>query len=404
MGKKPAAKLINEFGSIENLLENTDKLKGAIKKKVEENREQIVFSKFLATIKTDVPIPLDLDSLAVADPDEDELRKIFDELEFKSFANKFLKKTENKQKSDNTQLDLFAENTGESTCSAEFSSFESLKTTPHDYQLIDTEDGLHRIYDYFITKESLSLDTETTSMNAIDAELVGLSFAVKENEAFYVPVPANREEAQRIVNIFKPIYENDKIVKVGQNIKYDLEVLANYGVTLAGPMFDTMIAHYLIQPELRHNMDYMAEVYLNYKTIHIDELIGPKGKNQKNMRDLTPTEVYEYAAEDADITLKLKNKLEPELKKYGAERLFHEIEMPLMPVLAEMEMNGVRIDTRSLAETSNILTARMEELERRIYELAGERFNIASPRKDGDILFGKLKIIEKPQKEKRGRA
>ena len=402
VGEKTAAKLINEFGSIENLLENTDKLKGAIKKKVEENREQIVFSKFLATIKTDVPIPLDLDALAVADPDEDELRKIFDELEFKSFANRFLKKTENKQKSDNTQLDLFAENTGESTGSAEFSSFESLKTTPHDYQLIDTEDDLHRIYDYFITKKILSLDTETTSMNAIDAELVGLSFAVKENEAFYVPVPANREEAQRIVNIFKPIYENDKIVKVGQNIKYDLEVLANYGVTLAGPMFDTMIAHYLIQPELRHNMDYMAEVYLNYKTIHIDELIGPKGKNQKNMRDLTPTEVYEYAAEDADITLKLKNKLEPELKKYGAERLFHEIEMPLMPVLAEMEMNGVRIDTRSLAETSNILTARMEELERRIYELAGERFNIASPRQVGDILFGKLKIIEKPKKTKTG--
>ncbi len=323
-------------------------------------------------------------------------------MEFKSFANRFLKKTENKQKSDNTQLDLFAENTGESTGSAEFSSFESLKTTPHDYQLIDTEDDLHRIYDYFITKEIISLDTETTSINAIDAELVGLSFAVNENEAFYVPVPANREEAQRIVNIFKPIYENDKIVKVGQNIKYDLEVLANYGVTLAGPMFDTMIAHYLIQPELRHNMDYMAEVYLNYKTIHIDELIGPKGKNQKNMRDLTPTEVYEYAAEDADITLKLKNKLEPELKKYGAERLFNEIEMPLMPVLAEMEMNGVRIDTRSLAETSNILTARMEELERRIYELAGERFNIASPRQVGDILFGKLKIIEKPKKTKTG--
>ena len=402
VGEKTAAKLINEFGSIENLLENTDKLKGAIKKKVEENREQIVFSKFLATIKTDVPIPLDLDALAVADPDEDELRKIFDELEFKSFANRFLKKTENKQKSDNTQLDLFAENTGESTGSAEFSSFESLKTTPHDYQLIDTEDDLHRIYDYFITKEIISLDTETTSINAIDAELVGLSFAVNENEAFYVPVPANREEAQRIVNIFKPIYENDKIVKVGQNIKYDIEVLANYGVTLAGPMFDTMIAHYLIQPELRHNMDYMAEVYLNYKTIHIDELIGPKGKNQKNMRDLTPTEVYEYAAEDADITLKLKNKLEPELKKYGAERLFNEIEMPLMPVLAEMEMNGVRIDTRSLAETSNILTARMEELERRIYELAGERFNIASPRQVGDILFGKLKIIEKPKKTKTG--
>ena len=402
VGEKTAVKLINEFGSIENLLENTDRLKGAMKKKVEDNREKITFSKFLATIKTDVPVELDLNALAIAEPNEDELRKIFDELEFKSFASRILKKTENKQKNDNVQLDLFAKNTLEDTVDEKFSSYESLKTTLHDYQLIDNENDMRKIYDYFITKQNLSLDTETTSTNTIDAELVGLSFAVEEKEAFYVPVPANREEAQRIVNIFKPLYENDKITKIGQNIKYDYEVLSNYGVKLAGPMFDTMIAHYLIQPELRHNMDYMAETYLRYKTIHIDELIGQKGKNQKNMRDLSPAEVYEYAAEDADITLRLKNKLEPELKKYGAERLFHEIEMPLMPVLAEMEMNGVLIDTRSLAETSSILTARMEELERRIYELAGRQFNIASPRQVGDILFGELKIIEKPKKTKTG--
>lgn len=402
VGEKTAVKLINEFGSIEALLEGTDRLKGALKKKVEENRKQIEFSKFLATIKTDVPTPLDLDALAVSEPDEDRLRQIFTELEFKSFAERILKKPEKKQKSDNTQLDLFAENAPNGAGSSEFSSFESLKTTPHDYQLIDNEEGMRRIYDYFKTKQILSLDTETTSTDAIDAELVGLSFSVEENEAFYVPVPAEREEAQKIVNIFKPLYEDPQIIKVGQNIKYDLEVLARYGVTLAGQMFDTMIAHYLIQPELRHNMDYMAEAYLHYQTIHIDELIGPKGKNQKSMRDLAPTDVYEYAAEDADITLKLKNRLEPELKRLGAEELFYNIEMPLMPVLAEMEMQGVRIDTESLKETSRVLTARMEEIEQRIYELAGEQFNIASPKQVGEVLFSKMKIVEKPKKTKTG--
>lgn len=402
VGEKTAVKLISEFGSIEALLAGTDRLKGALRKKVEENRRQIEFSKFLATIRTDVPTPLDLDALAVSEPDEDRLRQIFTELEFKSFAERILKKPEKKQKSDNAQLDLFAENTPDGAESSEFSSFESLKTTPHDYQLIDTEDGMRRIYDYFKTKQILSLDTETTSTDAIDAELVGLSFAVEENEAFYVPVPAEREEAQKIVNIFKPLYEDPQIMKVGQNLKYDLEVLARYGVTLAGRMFDTMIAHYLIQPELRHNMDYMAEAYLHYRTIHIDELIGPKGKGQKSMRDLPPADVYEYAAEDADITLKLKNKLEPELKRLGAEPLFYDIEMPLMPVLAEIEMQGVRIDTGSLKETSRVLTARMEEIEQRIYDLAGERFNIASPKQVGDILFGKMKIVEKPKKTKTG--
>lgn len=261
---------------------------------------------------------------------------------------------------------------------------------------------MKKICDFFMTKKILSLDTETTSTSAIDAELVGLSFSVKEFEAFYVPVPANREEAQKIVNIFKPLYENPEIVKVGQNIKYDMEVLASYGVCVAGQLFDTMIAHYLIQPELRHNMDYMAETCLGYQTIHIEELIGPKGKKQKSMRDLPPEQIVDYAAEDADVTLRLKNYLEPKLEEVGVTQLFYEIEMPLVRVLAEMELNGVRIDTAALAETSEILTKRLSDIEKRIYELAGEEFNIASPKQVGEILFGKLKIVEKPKKTKTG--
>ena len=402
VGEKTAVKLISEFGSIEQLLAGTDRLKGALKKKIEDNRRQIEFSKFLATIKTDVPVELNLDALLVSEPDEEKLKKIFDELEFKSFADRIHKKTENKSKTPNQQLDVFAEIPNNGSETSEFSNFESLKTTSHEYKLVDNEDDLLNLFDFLRTNKILSLDTETTSTVAIDAELVGLSFSVEEKKAFYVPIPAEREEAKRIVNIFKPIYEDPEILKVGQNIKYDLEVLANYGVHLAGPMFDTMIAHYLIQPELRHNMDYMAEIYLHYRTIHIDELIGPKGKGQKSMRDLAPADVYEYAAEDADITLRLKNVLEPELKKYGADRLFYEIEMPLMPILAEMEMQGVRIDTASLGETSKVLTARMEEIEQRIYELAGEQFNIASPKQVGDVLFGKMKIVDKPKKTKTG--
>lgn len=402
VGEKTAVKLISQFGNIESLLARTDELKGALKKKVEDNAEQIKFSKFLATIKTDVPIEPDMEKLKVTEPDETELRKIFDELEFKSFADRILNKSKNIQKKAEQQLDLFAVFSPESTESFENGRIFDIKTTPHEYQLVDNESDIDKLFSFLLTKQILSLDTETTSTNAIEAELVGLSFAVEENKAFYVPIPENREEAQRIVNIFKPIYENDKIVKVGQNIKYDMEVLRNYGVTLTGKMFDTMIAHYLIQPELRHNMDYMAEVYLNYRTIHIDELIGPRGKNQKSMRDLPPSQVYEYAAEDADVTLRLKNVLEPKLKEAGVEELFYEIEMPLVTVLAEMEMNGVRIDTNSLQETSQILTARMKEIEQRIYNEAGEVFNIASPRQVGDILFGKMKIMEKPKKTKTG--
>ena len=402
VGEKTAVKLINEFGTVESLISRSSEIKGALQKKVEEHVDDIKLSKFLATIKTDVPIELNMDELKVSQPNESELAKLFEELELKTLASKILKKPENKQKPANQQLDLFAEFAPEGSSEPDFSSFESLKTVPHEYKLVEKEEDIRNLCDFFRTKDFLVLDTETTSTSAIDAELVGLSFSVEEHKAFYVPIPANREEALRIVNIFKPLYEDPKILKVGQNLKYDLEVLRNYDVRLDGPMWDTMIAHYLIQPELRHNMDYMAEVYLHYQTIHIDELIGPKGKNQRSMRDLSPTLVYEYACEDADITLQLKNKLEPELKNHDCEDLFYKIEMPLMPVLAEMEMNGVCLDTQSLAETSKQFTTRMNEIEQRIYELAGQQFNIASPKQVGEILFDKLKIVEKAKKTKTG--
>ena len=402
VGEKTAAKLIEQFGTIENMLAHTDEIKGKLREKVEAAVEEIKMSKFLATIKTDVPIETNLDELKIVEPDEEELRKLFTELEFKSFADRVLNKVKQPQKKIESQPDLFGFFTPEGSDEPKFSSFETLKTTPHDYKLIENKEDAQNLCDFLLTNDFLSLDTETTSTNAIDAELVGLSFAVKEKEAWYVAIPAKREEALQIVNIFKPLYENPQILKIGQNIKYDLEVLANYGIELKGELWDTMIAHYLIQPELHHNMDYMAEVYLNYQTIHIDELIGPRGKNQKSMRDLSPTQVYEYAAEDADITLRLKNVLEPKLKDAGVVDLFYQIEMPLVRVLAEMEMNGVLIDTDSLKETSELFTMRLTELEHRIYELAGEEFNIASPKQVGDILFGKLQIIEKPKKTKTG--
>ena len=402
VGEKTAVKLINEFGSIEKLIERSSEIKGKLREKVEEHVDDIKMSYFLATIKTDVPIELDMESLKLVEPNEDELGKLLLELEMKSFADRVLKKSQKPQKVVNQQLDLFAEFAPTDAETNENSSFETLKTTPHNYKLVENQEDLKKLCDYFLTNKILSLDTETTSTSAIEAELVGLSFAVKEFEAFYVPIPVNREEALQIVNIFKPVYESEEILKVGQNLKYDLEVLRNYGIELKGKMWDTMIAHYLIQPELHHNMDYMAEIYLNYQTIHIDELIGPKGKNQKSMRSLLPSQVYEYAAEDADITLRLKNKLEPELKKAECEDLFYNIEMPLMPVLAEMEMNGVCLDTASLAETSKQFTNRMNEIEARIYELAGEQFNIASPKQVGEILFDKLKIVDKAKKTKTG--
>lgn len=402
VGEKTAVKLINEFGSCEELLAHADRLKGKMREKVENAKDDIKMSKFLATIRTDVPIELNLDELKMTDPDEKQLSEIFAQLEFKRLAEKFLHKAENAKKNAPKQPSLFDEIPTDGQAAAENSILASLKTTPHEYQLIDNKQDASQLYDFLRTKEILSLDTETTSTSPVDAELVGLSFAVEENKAYYVAIPANREEALQYVNIFKPLYENTETLKVGQNIKYDYEVLRNYGVDIQGRMFDTMLAHYVLQPELHHNMDFMAETLLHYRTIHIEELIGPKGKHQKNMRDLDPKDVYEYAAEDADVTLKLKNVLEPMLKEKGMERLFWDIEMPLVKVLADMELNGVCLDTDSLKETERIFKERMAHYEQHAYELAGEMFNISSPKQVGDILFGKMQLLDKPKKTRTG--
>lgn len=402
VGEKTAVKLINQFGNTEELISHTDQLKGKMREKVEGAINDIKMAKFLATIRTDVPIALNLEEMRVTPPNEQKLRALFDELEFKRMTERFLNKPEIKQKTANIQLDLFAANPTDRADEPKKSLYSSLKTTTHKYQLVDNKQEAVELYDFLRTKKNLSLDTETTSTNAIEAELVGLSFAVTENEAYYVAIPADRQEALEYVDIFKPLYEDPDILKIGQNIKYDYMVLRNYGVDLQGRMFDTMLAHYVIQPELQHNMDYMAETLLNYQTVHIEELIGPKGKNQKNMRDLSPQEVYEYAAEDADITLRLKNVLEPRLKEVGAERLFWDIEMPLVKVLADMELNGVRLDTQQLKLTQQTFTERMNAYERHAYEEAGETFNIASPKQVGDILFGKMQLLEKPKRTKTG--
>lgn len=402
VGEKTAAKLITQFGSIDNMLAHTDEIKGKLREKVEGAVDDIRMSRFLATIRTDVPIALDLEKMKMTSPDEERLEKIFQELEFRALTDKIIKKVKNTPKNDDLQLDLFGEFAAESQGEPKNASILGLKETPHDYQLIESEEEARKIRDYFLTKKILSFDTETTSTNAIDAELVGLSFAVEEFKAVYVAVPAEREAAQRMVDIFRPLYEDEHIMKVGQNIKYDYEVLRRYGIEVRGPMFDTMLAHYIVQPELHHNMDYMAETLLGYQTIHIDQLIGPRGKGQLSMRDLQPQEVYEYAAEDADVTLRLKNVLEQKLKEVDGERLFYDIEMPLVPVLAEMELTGVCLDTAALAETGKNFNRRLAEYEQKIYAEAGETFNISSPKQVGDILFGKMKIVDKPKKTKTG--
>lgn len=420
VGEKTAQKLIAEFGSIDGLLANTDKLKGALKTKVEENREKILFSKFLATIKTDVPIELDMEALKREPANEAELTRLLDFYELRALKERVKKsnfapslfdtpseeesaeKKSKSKKNDSLQPSLFDFFPTEDTGDEKNSSHLSLKDTPHNYKLLDTEDDIRNFITAIKNCETVCIDTETTSTNALEAELVGISLSVKEGEAVYIPIAADRAAATTRLQILRPLIEDEKICKVGQNIKYDLTVLGNYGVELRGKMFDTMIAHYVLQPELYHGMDYLAEIYLNYETIKITELIGAKGKNQKNMRDLAPADICDYACEDADITLRLKNILEKEIKEAGIEELFYKIEMPLIPVLAYMERNGARIDTNALRETSALLGKRLDEIEEEIFTQAGEPFNIASPKQVGDILFGKLKIVDKPKKTKTG--
>ena len=423
VGEKTAQKLISQFGSIEKMLENTNELKGALKTKIEENREKILFSKFLATIKTDVPIQLDMELLKRETPDEEKLTALLDFYELRALkervkktnfspslfgnsvqvatpATKDTSKKETKQNA--LQGSLFDFFPTEDTGDEKKSSHLTLKEVPHTYKLIETEEDIYTLVSAVKNYKTVCFDTETTSTNAIDAELVGISLSVKEGEAFYITMPTDKKKTNARLDIIKEILEDEEIEKVGQNMKYDINVLANYGIEVKGKLFDTMIAHYVLQPELYHGMDYLAEIYLNYDTIKIEELIGDKGRNQKNMRDVPPELVCDYACEDADVTLKLKNILKEELKKEGIEELFYNIEMPLVPVLAYMERNGARIDTDALKETSLIFSKRLADIEKDIYSLAGEQFNIASPKQVGDILFGKLKIIDKPKKTKTG--
>ena len=411
VGEKTASKLVQDFGSIENLIENTDKLKGALKEKIENNIEQIKTSKWLATIKTDVPIQLDMEMLKMEEPNQEALQKIFEELEFRTLMRKKITSpaptpvSKPEKKGNAIQGDLFSgfgdSNEEEATLFSDNNTIGNsmlrYNKETADYQLVDTPDKIKNLVAVLQGSKEICLDTETTGTDPIKARLVGVSFSIKEGQGWYVPV----YEKQEALELLRPIYENPDIIKVGQNLKYDLQVLQNHGIELRGPMFDTMIAHYLLHPEMRHGMDYLAEAYLHYQTIHIDELIGT-GKNQKSMAELSPEEVYVYACEDTDITLRLKNLFAPELEKEGLMKLFQEIEMPLMPVLAYMERNGVCIDTEGLRETSVLYSEEMQRIEEEIYQLAGVHFNISSPKQVGEVLFDQMKITNKPKKTKTG--
>lgn len=402
VGEKTAVTLIKQFGGIDALLSGKDQLKGALKTKVTDNEQQILLSRDLATIRTDIPLPFSLDELKLHDIDREEVRKLFSELEFRSLLSRVLGEGKKYARSVQIEGDLFAVNPTEDTEVQKKTNLRGLNSVTHAYKLVEDEEEMRALSQKFLSAKTLSLDTETTGTDAMTAELVGLSFAVEEFEAYYIPVPPEREEAQKIVDIFKPAYENPSSLKTGQNIKYDMLVLARYGVDIKGKMFDTMVAHYVLQPELPHNMDALAEQYLGYSTIKIEELIGPKGKKQKNMRDLPPGDVYEYACEDADVTLRLKNALHDELVRNDAIQLFEEVEMPLVRVLAAMELTGVRIDTETLRETSELFTLRMNKLEEEVFALAGESFNLSSPKQVGEILFDKLKIDERAKRTKTG--
>lgn len=403
VGEKTAVKILQEFGSIENLLQKTDQLKGALKKKVEENVDQIKFSQFLATIRLDVPIVLNETNLVYQEPDVEKLKVLYTDLEFKNLLTK-LDPVETKKSSKQAavQLSLFEEYVDESTGKIKYSNLSDLTSTPHTYQLIDNEELIVEFLAKLSEQDFFCFDTETTGTNVISDDLVGFSFSWKEFEAFYVPVPKDRGEAEKFVHRFKTIFENESVMKIGQNIKFDLLMLRQYGVQLKGKMFDTMIAHYLLQPDFRHGMDYLAEVYLNYKTITYEELCEGKNTKTTDIRTLNINRLCDYAAEDADVTLRLKNIFEKELKDNKLEKLFYDIEMPLMPVLADMEYTGVSINVDDLKAFSKTLNERIAEKEKQIYTLAGYEFNISSPRQVGELIYDRLKIVEKPRKTKTG--
>lgn len=402
VGEKTAVKLLADFGSIENLLNHTDELKGALKKKVEENVDMINFSKFLATIRLDVPIEFDEDLLVLQNPDVQKLKKIYADLEFKNLLSKLDGPIASQKKAEAVQLSLFDDYVANDAEEKKYSTLSELTSVEHKYQLIDNEELMVDFLGKLAQQEFFCFDTETTGINTISDDLVGFSFSWKEFDAYYVPIPSDRQEAEKFVLRFKNIFENDKTLKIGQNIKFDLLMLRQYGIELKGPMFDTMIAHYLIQPDLHHGMDYLAEVYLKYKTITYEELCGGKNPKTTNIRTIDIHKLCDYAAEDADVTLRLKNVFEQELIKNDLMKIFTEIEMPLMPVLADMEYTGVLIDVESLKQYSLSLQERIIAKEKEIFSLAGYEFNISSPRQVGELIYDKLQIVETARKTKTG--
>ena len=433
IGEKTAAALVGKYGSVENIIAHADELKGKQKENVINFAEQGLMSKALATINLEVPVEFDEEELKAKEPDVPALMALFEELEFKTFAKRFLEDYKTKQSaldgpstgsgtsqslrgtkqsmemtegsqqpnlfSSNETFDLFHQ--GDNSGILEFSDKDSAKTMPHDYKLVETEADIQALAELLSKENQFVFDTETTNIDVYSAELVGLSFAIKAHEAWYLPMPADRDECQKRLELLRPLFEDESIMKIGQNLKYDISMLAQYGIKVKGRLFDTMLAHYLLEPEQRHNMDYLAEAYLDYITIPIEDLIG-KGRQQRSMREVPVEQVKEYAAEDADITLQLYEKLSPMLKENGVEKLLNDIEMPLVPVLSRMEANGVKIDTENLKQISDEFGRQIQQVEERIYEAAGMPFNIASPKQLGEVLFEKLRIDEKAKKTKTG--
>ena len=408
VGPKTAVKLLAEFENVEQLIENVDQLKGSLRQKVSDHVEDIRNSKFLATIVTDVPIELDLDAMKRREPNKEKLKNIFEACEFRTFIQRFLGESPNAKTNAVEEPDLFApqgvENGAESdNLSTNYpqSSHKTLQDTEHNYVLIDNLKDATALCGNLLTFPIVAFDTETTGIDAMSAEMVGMSFAIEGGRAWYVAVPENQAEAQEFVDAFRPFFENEGQIKVGQNLKYDLTILSHYGVEVKGELFDTMLAHYVVEPEQRHNMDHLAETYLHYRTIHIEELIGT-GRQQKNMRDLAPREICDYACEDADVTLRLYPILREKMAECDVTDVFSKIEMPLLPVLARIEQNGVRLDTEALQQTGDDFRARLQTLEEEVYALAGHEFTITSPKQVGTVLFEELKISEKARKTKTG--
>lgn len=408
VGPKTAVKLLAEFENVEQLIENVEQLKGSLRQKVSDHVEDIRNSKFLATIVTDVPIELDLDAMKRREPNKEKLKNIFEACEFRTFIQRFLGESPNAKTNAVEEPDLFApqgaENGAESgNLSTNYpqSSHKTLQDTEHTYVLIENLKDATALCGNLLTFPIVAFDTETTGIDAMSAEMVGMSFAVEGGRAWYVAVPENQAAAQEFVDAFRPFFENEGQIKVGQNLKYDLTILSHYGVEVKGELFDTMLAHYVVEPEQRHNMDHLAETYLHYRTIHIEELIGT-GRQQKNMRDLAPSEICDYACEDADVTLRLYPILREKMAECDVTDVFSKIEMPLMPVLARIEQNGVRLDTEALQQTGDDFRTRLQTLEEEVYALAGHEFTITSPKQVGTVLFEELKISEKARKTKTG--